>query len=60
MERGLFALEGLFVRNGQSLTALLTAGSQHPAAIGCRHAFTEAVLVRSLLAGGLIGAFHGR
>lgn len=60
MERGLFALEGLFVRNSQFLTALLAAGSQHPAAIGCRHAFTEAVLVRSLLAGRLIGAFHGR
>lgn len=53
-------LEGLFVGDRQFLTALLPAGSKHPAAIGRSHPFTESVLVLSLSAGRLVGAFHGR
>lgn len=57
---GLFALERLLVRNREFFAAFFAAGSQHPAAVGRRHALTESVFVLSLSAGRLIGAFHGR
>lgn len=59
-DRVLFVLEGLFVRDRQFFAALLPAGSQHSAAVGRSHPFTESVLVLSLSAGRLVGAFHGR
>ena len=56
----LFALERLLVGNREFFTAFFAAGSQHPAAVCRRHAFTESVLILSLSTGRLIGAFHGR
>ncbi len=53
-------LKGLFVRNGQFLTAFLPAGRKYAATIGGGHSFTETVFVLSFLAGRLVRAFHGR
>lgn len=47
-----------FVGNCQFLASLCAAGCQHAAAIGCLHAFTEAVLVVSLAVVRLISTFH--
>jgi hypothetical protein len=55
----LLALEGLLVGDGQPLTAFPAAAGQHAATISCRHSLTETVLVLSLGARRLIGAFHG-
>jgi len=51
-------LKRLFVRNGQFLSSLLSAGSEHPAAVGRGHSFAETVLILSFSAGGLIRALH--
>ena len=56
----LFMLKSLFVRDGKLFAALLPAGSEHPAAVGCGHPFTESVFILSFPARGLIRAFHGR
>ena len=46
------------VRNGQFLATLGATGSEHAAAIGCQHTFTETVLVLSLAVVGLKCSFH--
>lgn len=58
--RGLFTFEGLLVGDRELFAAFSATRSQHPAAVCRRHTLTESVLVLSLSAGGLIGAFHGR
>ena len=55
----LFALEGLLVGDGKLLAAFFATAGQHPATISCRHSLTESVLIFSLSARRLIGAFHG-
>jgi hypothetical protein len=51
-------LQALLVRNSQFVTSLGTTVSQHFATILGAHARAEAMLVRSLSAGGLIRPFH--
>lgn len=51
-------LERGFVRNGQSLSPLSSAGGQYPAAVGCGHALAEAMFVFAFPAGRLERAFH--
>ena len=53
-------LEGFLVGDGEFLATLFSAGSQHSAAIGGGHPLTEAMLVTSFPARGLIRTFHGR
>jgi hypothetical protein len=51
-------LEGLFVRDGKLLPAFPATACKNAATIGRGHSFTETVLILSLPARGLIGAFH--
>ena len=51
-------LSVVLVRNGQLLTALGAAGSQHTTAILSCHALTEAMLVHAATVVGLKCSFH--
>jgi hypothetical protein len=53
-------LKSFFVRDGELLASLFSAGCQHSAAIGGGHPLAEAMLVTSFPARGLIRTFHGR
>ena len=53
-----YLLAVTLVRNGEFLATLGAAGSEHAAAIGCQHTFTETVLILSLAVVGLECSFH--
>ncbi len=54
----LLLLEGLFVRNGEFLSAFAPAAGQYPTAVSSGHPFAETVFVLSFSLRGLIRAFH--
>ena len=57
-ERGLFALKGFFVRNGEFFPSLTATAGQHPSAVGGSHSLTETVFILALAFGGLVCTLH--